>query len=70
MGDVNDGQSVEAEGEIPVLPGAGFIGANLCQRALARGHERFLRIPYRDRDDVGEARKVIDPNWSSQLPRW
>lgn len=52
---------------VPDTPG---LGVEVDRDALARAHERFLRIPYRDRDDVGYARKVIDPNWSSALPRW
>lgn len=52
---------------VPTVPG---LGVEIDRDALARGYERFLRIPYRDRDDVGQARKVIDPAWSATLPRW
>jgi glucarate dehydratase len=53
--------------EVPSTPG---LGIEIDRDALARGYERFQRVPYRDRDDVGQARKVIDPNWSATLPRW
>lgn len=53
--------------QVPDAPG---LGVEIDRDAMARGHERFLNIPYRDRDDVGYARKVIDSEWSSELPRW
>jgi glucarate dehydratase len=53
--------------EVPTAPG---LGIEVDRDALARGYERFQRIPYRDRDDVGYMRKAVDPAWSSSLPRW
>ena len=73
---LHDEDEIVAGGKIPftngaiTVPDAPGLGIEVDRDALARGHERFLRIPYRDRDDVGEARKVIDPNWSAELPRW
>ena len=52
---------------VPTTPGLGF---EIDRDALARGHERFRRIPYRDRDDVAFMRKTVDPAWEKILPRW
>ena len=35
-----------------------------------RGIERFVKCPYRKRDDEAEMRKHVDPNWKRILPRW
>lgn len=73
---LQEADEIVVGGKIPfvdgaiTVPDAPGLGVEVDRDALARGHERFLRIPYRDRDDVGEARKVIDPNWSAELPRW
>lgn len=53
--------------EVPTTPGLGF---QIDRDALARGHERFQRIPYRDRDDAGHMRQTVDPTWEKTLPRW
>ncbi|MGB3305544.1 MAG: enolase C-terminal domain-like protein [Thermomicrobiales bacterium] len=52
---------------VPSTPGLGF---EIDRDALQRGHERFQRIPYRDRDDVTYMRKTVDPAWEKKLPRW
>ena len=52
---------------VPATPG---LGVEIDRAALARGYERFQRIPYRDRDDVGQMRKTVDPAWERKLPRW
>ncbi len=52
---------------VPTTPGLGF---EIDRDALARGHERFQRIPYRDRDDAGYMRRTVDPTWEKTLPRW
>lgn len=52
---------------VPTTPG---LGIEVDRDALRRGRERFERIPYRDRDDVGYMRKAVDPTWEKLLPRW
>jgi len=52
---------------VPTTPGLSF---EIDRDALARGHERFQRIPYRDRDDAGYMRRTVDPAWERKLPRW
>jgi glucarate dehydratase len=53
--------------EISAKPG---LGVNLDYDQLARGQERYDKIPYRKRDDEAEMRKYVDPNWRRVLPRW
>lgn len=63
-------------GKIPIVDGAVRVpdrpglGIEVDRDALARGHERYLRVPYRDRCDDGEMRLKHDPAWVMQLPRW
>ena len=52
------------------LPDAPGLGIEVDRDALRRQHELFLRIPYRDRDDVGHMQRTVDPDWSEHLPRW
>jgi glucarate dehydratase len=52
---------------IPDKPG---LGVELDYDQLARGRERYEKIPFRRRDDEAEMRKHIDPNWKRILPRW
>jgi len=52
---------------IPERPG---LGVTLDYDQLARGRERYARLPYRKRDDEAEMRKHVDPNWKRILPRW
>jgi glucarate dehydratase len=52
---------------IPDKPGLGVV---LDYDQLARGRERYNKIPYRKRDDEAEMRKHVDPNWKRILPRW
>ncbi|HEV3026212.1 MAG TPA: enolase C-terminal domain-like protein [Planctomycetota bacterium] len=52
---------------IPDRPG---LGVDIDQDQLARGRERFVKCPYRKRDDTAEMRKHVDPNWTRILPRW
>jgi glucarate dehydratase len=37
---------------------------------VARGVERYHKLPYRKRDDEAEMRKHVDPEWRRVLPRW
>jgi glucarate dehydratase len=53
--------------QIPDKPG---LGVDLDYDQLARGCERYARIPYRKRDDEAEMQKHVDPNWKRILPRW
>ena len=52
---------------IPDKPG---LGVELDYDQLARGRERYAKIPYRKRDDEAEMRKHVDPNWKRVLPSW
>jgi glucarate dehydratase len=52
---------------VPDKPG---LGVELDYDQLARGRERYAKIPFRKRDDVAEMRKHVDPNWERILPRW
>jgi glucarate dehydratase len=52
---------------IPDRPG---LGIDLDRDQLARGAERYLKLPYRKRDDEAEMRKHVDPAWRRVLPRW
>jgi glucarate dehydratase len=53
--------------KIPDLPG---LGVELDYDQVARGCERYRKIPYRKRDDEAEMRRHVDPNWKRVLPRW
>ena len=57
------------DGKVPV-PTAPGLGVELDLDRLARGHERYRLIPYRDRDDAGEMRRKYDPAWERLIPRW
>jgi len=67
---------VAAGGRIPIVNGSVRIpdkpglGVDLDYDQLARGRERYAKIPYRKRDDEAEMRKHVDPNWRRVLPRW
>jgi len=52
---------------IPDKPG---LGVDLDYDQLARGRERYAKIPLRKRDDELEMQKHVDPNWKRVLPRW
>jgi glucarate dehydratase len=58
---------VDGAVRIPNRPG---LGVDLDYDQLARGRERYARIPYRKRDDEAEMRKHVDPAWKRVLPRW
>ena len=57
------------QGAVPVPTEPG-LGAELDQDALARGHERYQRCGYRNRDDGAEMRRHVDPTWQRVVPRW
>ncbi|HMD00356.1 MAG TPA: hypothetical protein VKH37_09385, partial [Ferruginibacter sp.] len=52
---------------IPDKPG---LGVTLDYDQLGRGKERYVKVPYKKRDDEAEMRKHVDPNWKRILPRW
>ena len=52
---------------IPDKPG---LGVELDYDQLARGRERYAKIPYRKRDDEAEMQRRVDPAWKRVLPRW
>lgn len=56
-------------GSLRVPDGPG-LGIEVDRDALARQHDLFNRVVYRDRDDVGHMQRTVDPNWSEHLPRW
>jgi len=67
---------VVAGGRVPIANGAVRIpdrpglGVDLDYDQLARGRERYVKMPYRKRDDEAEMRRRVDPNWRRVLPRW
>jgi glucarate dehydratase len=67
---------VAAGGRVPIVDGAVRIpdrpglGVDLDYDQLARGRERYEKIPYRKRDDEAEMRMHVDPDWKRVLPRW
>ena len=53
-----------------VIPDKPGLGIELDYDQIARGRERYNKLPYRKRDDEAEMRKHIDPDWKRILPRW
>lgn len=52
---------------IPSRPG---LGVELDYDQVARGKERYQRLPYRRRDDEAEMQRRVDPGWRRVVPRW
>jgi glucarate dehydratase len=72
-----DRDEVVAGGRVPIRDGnvvlsktTPGLGVELDYDQLARGRERYERLPYRKRDDEAEMRKRVDPDWRRVLPRW
>jgi glucarate dehydratase len=71
-----DRDEVVAGGRIPfregcvAIPDRPGLGVELDYDQVARGEERYTKIPFRKRDDEAEMRKHIDPHWKRLLPRW
>jgi glucarate dehydratase len=67
---------VVAGGRVPIrngcvrIPDRPGLGVDLDPDRLARGRERYAKMPYRKRDDEAEMRKTVDPEWRRVLPRW
>jgi glucarate dehydratase len=57
------------DGTVPI-PDRPGLGVDLDYDQLARGGERYHKLPYRKRDDEAEMRKHVDANWRRVLPRW
>lgn len=63
-------------GRVPICDGMVAIsekpglGVDLDYDQLARGRERYEKIPFRRRDDEAEMRRNIDPAWKRVVPRW
>lgn len=53
-----------------VIPDKPGLGVELDYDQVARGEERYKKLPYRKRDDEAEMRKHVDPDWKRILPRW
>ena len=72
----SEADEVVAGGRVPIVDGAVRIpdkpglGVDLDPDQLARGRERYARLPYRKRDDEEEMRKHVDPEWRRVVPRW
>jgi glucarate dehydratase len=72
----SEADEVTEGGRIPIVDGCVTIpekpglGVNLDYDQLARGKERYTRVPYKRRDDEAEMRRQVDPNWKRVLPRW
>jgi glucarate dehydratase len=64
------GGRVEIKDGCVTIPERGGLGVELDYDQLARGKERYEKVPYRKRDDEAEMQKHIDPNWKRVLPRW
>jgi glucarate dehydratase len=71
-----EADEVVAGGRVPIVNGSVRIedkpglGVDLDDDQLARGRERYARLPYRKRDDEDEMRKHVDPAWRRVVPRW
>ena len=67
---------VVAGGRVPIadgkvrIPDKPGLGVELDYDQLARGRERYARLPYRKRDDEDEMRKHVDRTWRRLVPRW
>lgn len=68
--EVVDGGRIRFSDGCVVIPDKPGLGVELDYDQLARGGERYAKLPYRKRDDEAEMRKRVDPNWRRVLPRW
>jgi glucarate dehydratase len=66
---VEGGRIKFVNGSVPI-PNVGGLGVKLDYDQVARGVERYNKLPYRKRDDEAEMQKHVDPNWKRILPRW
>ncbi|MBD3378826.1 glucarate dehydratase [candidate division KSB1 bacterium] len=68
--EIVDGGRVEIKNGCVRIPNKPGLGVSLDYDQLERGKERYLKVPYRKRDDEAEMQKHVDPNWKRVLPRW
>jgi glucarate dehydratase len=68
--EVVEGGRIQFENGAVRIPDKPGLGVALDYDQVARGRERYEKIPYRKRDDEAEMRKRVDPNWKRVLPRW
>ena len=68
--EVVEGGRVPIRGGAVRIPDKPGLGVTLDYDQVARGRERYEKIPYRKRDDEAEMRKHVDPEWKRVLPRW
>ena len=66
---IRDGRIRFKDGCVPI-PDRPGLGVDLDYDQIARGEERYHKLPYRKRDDEAEMQKRVDPNWRRVLPRW
>jgi glucarate dehydratase len=64
------GGRIQFENGCVVIPDRPGLGVELDYDQLARGRERYEKIPFRRRDDEAEMRKHVDASWKRVLPRW
>lgn len=70
MDEVVEGGRIEFEDGSVRIPDRPGLGVTLDYDQVARGRERFAKLPYRKRDDEAEMRQHVDPAWRRVLPRW
>jgi glucarate dehydratase len=68
--EIVDGGRIRFEHGAVKIPDKPGLGVDLDYDQLARGRERYEKIPLRKRDDEAEMRKHVNPNWRRVLPRW
>jgi len=66
---IEGGRVKFTEGTVPI-PDKPGLGVKLDYDQVARGVERYRKMPLRKRDDEAEMQKHVDPNWKRILPRW
>jgi glucarate dehydratase len=70
MDEVVEGGRIRFEEGSVRIPNKPGLGVSLDYDQLARLKERYVKLPYRKRDDEAEMRAHVDPNWRRILPRW
>lgn len=68
--EVVDGGKIQIKDGCVTIQEKPGLGVTLDYDQLARGKERYAKLPYRKRDDEAEMRKHVDHSWKRILPRW
>jgi len=68
--EIVEGGRILIDGGCVRVPAGPGLGVTLDRDRLARGRERYERVPYRKRDDAAEMRRHVDPTWSRSVPAW